>query len=162
MINIMFKNAMDHNMRPRNRSILVAIAEHIMPLFKNILCPIDESPKSNETLRYAFEIARLSKCKLILLYAFRLDQDNLQLNKKKVELKEHIKESTEEKLAELKQRFNLNGEVDFEFHSEIGFLASRVLLKFRDHPIDLIILSKELLHELNGRKEDIRCSMLLI
>ena len=146
----------------RIKIILVAIVYHFMPLFKNILCPIDESLNSYETLRYAFEMAKLSKGKLIPLYAFRLDQNNRERNKKSVELKERIKTSTHQKLQELKSKFNLDDEVEFEFHSEIGFLASRVLMKFKEHPIDLIILSKELLQELNGRKEKIDCSMLLI
>ncbi|MDA0194718.1 MAG: universal stress protein [Bacteroidetes bacterium] len=133
-----------------------------MPIFKNILCPIDESIDSKDTLGLAFEIAKLSKAKLIFLYALRLDDIEMDSKNKGIGLREHMKENAAQKLQKLKERFNLDAEIDYEFHSEIGFLASRVLLKFKDQPIDLIILSSELFEELNGRKKVLGCPVLLV
>lgn len=133
-----------------------------MSSYNNILFPFDSSSKSEEPFSFAIDLAKNHRSNLILLYAHRLDSNPQRNLVSASTLRDEMKFSAEEQLDRLKKTFELDGNLKYEFHPEIGFLASRIILKIKEYPIDLLLLEKRVLTELEAETEQIHCPIMLI
>jgi len=131
-----------------------------MSSFNNILFPFDSSIHSEESFSYAIDLAKNYNSKLIFLYTLRLDNSKKRLSA--ADLKKEMNEASAKRLESIKKRFDLDNLIKYEFHTEIGFLASRVLLKIKEEPIDLLVVEKDHLAELNGATDKITCPIMII
>ena len=132
-----------------------------MSSYNNILFPFDSAIPSKEAFSYAIDLADQNDSVLILLYAYRLGSDNQQKLISASELREESKKSADKQLSYLRDYFDID-KVKYEFHPEIGFLPSRILLKLRESPIDLLLLEQSVLSQLNGQSDQISCPILII
>lgn len=131
-----------------------------MSSIKNILFPFDSEIRSEQSFNHAIEIAQKHQGNLIFLYTIRLE--NPEKSRSASGIRKQIIDSSDRRLQEVKTRFNLESLYKYEFHTEIGFLASRVLLKIKEHPIDLLVIEKDLLPELNAESHKIACPIIII
>ena len=131
-----------------------------MSSFKNILFPFDSKIRSDESFIYAINLARKHRSNLIFLHTIRLNSANKLLTP--MAIKKRMKDTSGKRLEEIRQSFNLDNLANYEFHTEIGFLASRVILKIKEFPIDLLVIEKDLMEEFNGNAQDISCPIMII
>lgn len=131
-----------------------------MTAFKNILFPFDSDMLSDEPFGYALDLATKHESNLIFLYTIRFE--NSIKKRSAQELRKQLEESSDKKLRDLKNRFDLLKLASFEFQAEIGFLNSRVLLKIQEQPIDLLIIEKGFLAELDHEAHNINCPIMIV
>ncbi|HMS32464.1 MAG TPA: universal stress protein [Ignavibacteria bacterium] len=115
---------------------------------KNILCPTDFSPNSENALNYAVEIARKIKGNLVLLHAYsvQLIDPNMPAEIYLSAYQEEEK-SAKESLDELSKRIsesnkNENGNNIFNTEAIVtqGLVVDEVLSLINDFKIDLVIM----------------------
>ncbi len=131
-----------------------------MNAYKNILFPFDSQIRSEQSFEHAIKLALKHRSNLIFLHTIRLE--NAELKRSGSDLRKQMNDTSGRRRQEIEERFDLASLENYEFHSEIGFLASRVLLKIKEIPIDLIIIEKELLSELDAEAHYIKCPILVI
>ena len=133
-----------------------------MSSYKNILFPFDSSIASDEPFSYVIDLAKSYGSRLIFLYTYRLDSLQDQKLISASDLKREMKLSAENQLESLKAKFDLDKMIKYEFHVEIGFLSSRVMVKITEYPIDLLVIEKRVLNDLNEATDRINCPIMII
>lgn len=117
---------------------------------KSIVCALDFSDSSEKALEVASALARKHQAQLAILFSYRLLP--AELNDEASTIKSRILTNAKEKFQKLEQKFTLPGSVDYEFKTEIGFLADRVENFARKKNVDLVVLSEEQAHTVNDQR----------
>lgn len=108
-----------------------------MKLYSKILYPTDFSEDSVRTINYALKVSRDQNAELILLYAYRLiNNDNSDHISHRNSLAEHGRKSYEMVNRELLKDSN----VSYTYLSEVGFIEDRILANVKEKDVDLVIL----------------------
>ncbi|MBS1951872.1 MAG: universal stress protein [Bacteroidetes bacterium] len=93
---------------------------------KGILCAIDFSAPSKSALRWSVELAKDLHIPLTLLYAYRLQK---LPHDQAIEYKKQVDAEARQKFLKLEKEFLVDKGIDYDFKSEVGFIADRV----KDH-----------------------------
>jgi len=117
---------------------------------KSIVCALDFSESSDKALEVASALARQHKAHLSILFSYRLLP--AELSDEASTLKNRIVTEAREKFVALEKKYGLPGTVEYEFKTEIGFLADRVESFARKKNVDLVVLSEEQAHTMNDQR----------
>ena len=131
-----------------------------MAPIKNILFPFDSEVKSSSSFDYALDVAQKNKSHLIFLHTVRLNKDSGTLSGAKI--RQRVSDRSFDLQEVIKSHSNQFERITYEFHNEIGFFSSRVMLKIQEYPIDLLLIEQGLLAELNGTRKLIECPIMVI
>ncbi len=107
---------------------------------KVILIPTDFSENSDTAVRYAVGLACEIHAKLIFLHAYRLLQTVPSMDKTPLMIKEEWSHSTNEKFDRLEREFLNEYELEYEFHSEVGFAADAITSTGELLNVDLVVM----------------------
>jgi nucleotide-binding universal stress UspA family protein len=116
---------------------------------KAILCALDFSEATDHVIKVALEVAAQKRTHLVVLYAYRLIQPKTQ------DITEYRNSMVSKARADFEaivKRLKINGEVPYEFHSEIGFLSDRIEAYLKSNAVDMIVMSQNLAHSINEHK----------
>ncbi|HEY0652883.1 MAG TPA: universal stress protein [Chryseosolibacter sp.] len=105
-----------------------------------ILCLIDFSDSSKETLEWAVSLAQQMKKRLTILYTYRLvnsrDRDLLEMRKQ-------IEETARQQFVSLEQDVLKNSGVKYDFVIEIGFAIHRVREYAKKNGLSVLVMGKK-------------------
>lgn len=107
---------------------------------KGILCAIDFSDASMEALRWSVALARELKTDLTILYTYRLNK----INGEAVTLKKGIEAEAQKKFAMVEKEILQGQGVDYQFRTEVGFIADRVEMHLKTNPVRFVVMDKHL------------------
>lgn len=107
---------------------------------KGILCAIDFSKASVEALRWSVALARELKTDLTILYTYRLNR----INGEAVALKKSIEEEAHRKFALVEKEILQGREVEYQFKTEVGFVADRVEMHLKKNPVGIVVMDKHM------------------
>ncbi len=116
---------------------------------KAILCALDFTETSDQVIKVALELAAQKHTNLVVLYAYRLLQPK---NQDIAEYRKDIETRAREDFDGIVKRLHINGDVPYEFRSEIGFLSDRIEVYLKKHAVDVIVMSQSLAHNINEHK----------
>ncbi len=106
-----------------------------------VLCVIDFSASSENTLRSALQLATKNKARITVLHPYRLNQVVKKENLGKVK-----RDIDEEAALNFKKISHVlkKGNISYDFRSEVGFLTDRVQEHLRRSNIKLLVMNKGL------------------
>lgn len=118
---------------------------------RSILCAIDLSDASVEAVRAAKEIAVQKKLNLVVIYAYRL----LQTESKEIaDYRKSIEKQAQNDFIEIAKAVSLNGEVPYEFRTEIGFFSDRIEAYLKSSLVDTLVINRGLADSMYETKEE--------
>ncbi len=108
-----------------------------------ILCIIDLTDASRDTLQTAIHQAEFYKAKLTVLYPYRLTQlgnsgDDVS------QIRKSIDANASQSFSKISKELLKNSDVDLEFRSEVGFMNDRVHAFSKKNKIGLMVMSKKM------------------
>lgn len=106
----------------------------------SILCVIDFSESSKKTLQWAVENARKNKSHLTILYSYRLTQ--ARHGESIMALRRKIEEEANQNFKILENELLLNTQVSYDFKTEVGFISDRVEEHSKNHPINFLVVNR--------------------
>ena len=108
----------------------------------SILCVIDFSDSSLRAIEWSIPEARRHNLHISILYPYRLDQ--LRKRDEVVQSKKAIDLEALEKFERLGGSLLKEGQVSFDFHSEVGFIRDRIQEHTRKNNVVLLVMSKKI------------------
>ena len=123
-------------------------------LFRRILFPTDFSENSLRALEYALLMTEKNEAELMILYTYRLINNEYNLDtKNRVALKKELEAQAGLVFDRLdRELLSLSG-ITYTLLSEIGFVADRILANVDNYNIDLIILCDNMQKRLQEKPE---------
>jgi hypothetical protein len=109
---------------------------------QTILCTIDFSDDSKETLRWAATMANSLKAHLTILYTYRLIKSG---EIEVLQMKKRLEESAYRKFQILETEILKSGELSYDFVMEVGFVYDRIEDHTRKQPILFLVTDKNLI-----------------
>ncbi len=110
---------------------------------KSIICVVDFSESSQNTLQTAADLSAQYHSHLTVLYPYRLLQTNR--GEDLVDLKKRKEAEAATKFAALEKSVLKGKDVSFDFSSEIGFITDRIESRTRKIPVQFLVIGKSLL-----------------
>lgn len=130
--------------------------QEVNNMARDILCAIDFSETSRDSLRWSVDFAKKSHQHLTVLFAYRLNRSANEA----IEAKRRIEHEAKVRFAQLESELLQNQGITYDFKVEVGFVSDRVEWHVRTRPIALLVMDKdisisnrELLDELVSRIE---------
>jgi len=106
-----------------------------------ILCTIDFSDSSRDTLRWATMLAKLFKAHLTILYTFRLIKTPFD---EAVGFKKKMETEAAENFTQYEKEILEGSGVSYEFKTEVGFVVHRIEELIKKQAIDFLIVDKRI------------------
>lgn len=107
-----------------------------------ILCVIDFSDSARKTLQWAISSAFKSRAHLTILYPYRLKK--IQNGESVIEMRKKIEQEAQLRFKKLENDLLPDGQISYEFKSEVGFLADRVEEHSKHHRVNFLVVNREL------------------
>lgn len=107
---------------------------------KDILCAIDFSETSRDSLRWSVDFAKKSQQHLTVLFAYRLNRTATEA----IEAKRRIEREAKDQFAELEGELLRNQGITYDFKVEVGFVSDRVEWHVKTRPIALLVMDKDM------------------
>ncbi len=104
----------------------------------DILCAIDFSDASRETVRWAADLARQLNSHLTILYVYRLNHANGQA----IALKRSIEKEAMTRFADLENELLKGQGVPYDFKAEVGFVSDRVEFYTKTRPVRFLVIER--------------------
>jgi nucleotide-binding universal stress UspA family protein len=127
-----------------------------MQLFNQILFPTDFSEASNHAMKYAIHLCRHSKANLLILYAYRLIDENplegIQVN---ISLKEKLEKQVAAKFSVLEKELLASAQIPYQLLSDVGFISDRIMVNMQLHQVDLLLLCQSMQHSLADSMQEL-------
>ena len=109
---------------------------------RSILCVIDFSESSKKSLEWAAENARAYQSHLTVLYPYRLNHarngENISALRRKIE------DEANQNFKILEKDLLLNKHISYDFKTEVGFVSDRVEEHSKHHPINFLVIDKNI------------------
>lgn len=112
-----------------------------MTNMKQILCVIDFSESAGRVWSVAAGIASAYNANLIVLFPYRLI--DYTHHGDVPSLKRKLESEAREKFDSLRSLHPTTGNVSWEFHAEIGFMADRIKSYVKRNNIDMVVVGQE-------------------
>lgn len=130
---------------------------------KTILCTIDFSKSTGQTIDWAVTMAQQLRAHLTILYTYRLIQSR---GGEIVHLKKSIEEEANQKFQFI-EKSHLKGKgISYDFRVEVGFVSDRIESHSKRNTLDFLIIDKSVKNNNNETLEEllehINVPMLLI
>jgi hypothetical protein len=100
---------------------------------------IDFSPNTPKVLQWAAEDALKHHAELLVVYPYRLKNQNV--NDQKAVVKKHLEQEAYHNFDQLKSSLPVLEQVKYSFSPEVGFETDRLEAHLQKHPISLMVLS---------------------
>jgi hypothetical protein len=107
-----------------------------------ILCTIDFSEDSKETLRWAAAMARSLKAHLTILYTYRLNKYG---EGQALQMKKKIVEEANRKFALLEKEILTGQNISYDFISEVGFVYDRIEDHAKSKAVMFFVMDKNMI-----------------
>lgn len=117
-----------------------------------ILCVIDMSKSSKETIRWGVTMAQYLKAHLIILYTYRLIPTK---NGEVVQHKKKIEENAMQKFRVFENELLTDKGVPYEFRTEVGFVSDRIEDHAKNNSLNFLVIDKHI----NTNKETLDDSL---
>jgi len=115
------------------------VKEPKSPAIKTILCTIDFSDSTNQSIEWGIAMARQLGAHLTFLYTYRLIQsDSDELMK----LKRNKEEDARKNFAKLEKQYLLGNEISYDFQIEIGFVSDRIEDHAKKNNLIFVVMDK--------------------
>lgn len=129
-----------------------------------ILCVIDMSKSSKETIRWGVTMAQHLKAQLTILYTYRLIPTKTG---EIVQLKKKIEENALQKFKTFEKELLIDKDISYEFRTEIGFVSDRIEDHVKKNGLNFLVINKNINININKETldnplEHIQVPMLLI
>ena len=111
---------------------------------KAILCLVDLSDASQSALRWATSMARTLNAHLTILYTYRFLQP---VKTEVLLLKKQSEGAALKKFLEWESEILADKHVNYDFRSEVGFVADRVEDYVSKNPVILLAIHKPIVHD---------------
>jgi len=108
----------------------------------SILCVIDFSDSSRNALQWAADNARTYQLHLTVLYSYRLN--HVRHGESIVALRKKIEDEANQNFKILENDLLLNRHISYDFKTEVGFIADRVEEHSKNHPINFLVIDKNI------------------
>ncbi|HEY8934102.1 MAG TPA: universal stress protein [Cyclobacteriaceae bacterium] len=108
---------------------------------KPILCTIDFSESSRQTMKCAATLARDLHAHLTILYTYRLIRVK---NDEVFERKKKIEERAAQNFIAIEEELLKDLGISYDFKTEVGFVADRVEAYTRKTPIGFLVIDKNM------------------
>lgn len=108
----------------------------------SILCVIDFSASSRKALQWAVSNARTHKSHLTVLYPYRLTR--AQYGESAIAMRKKIEDEAQKNFGILEQDLLLDKKISYDFKTEVGFIADRVEEFTKNHPINFLVIDKNI------------------
>lgn len=112
-----------------------------------ILCVVDLTPSSEKVLEIAATVASACGSRLIILYAYRLN--DLSSDANVLALKESMDVRAKARFYELGASVLKNKNVVYEFQTEIGFIADRIRTYATDKAAGMVVIGEKHANEID-------------
>jgi Universal stress protein family len=105
-----------------------------------ILCTIDFTESSLETLKWSVRLCKKLKCRLTVLYTYRLFKQNGEA----IPLKKQIEEEAIKNFALLEKEVLVGEGVSYDFKIEVGFIDDRIEEHAKKNKLSFLVMNKEM------------------
>jgi len=123
--------------------IMFVLEKNCLPdMTKSVLCVIDFSDSSKKALQWAVCKACTMNTHLTILHPFRLIP--LKNGESVLSMKQKIEDDALRNFQNLEKDFLIGKGITYDFKSEVGFVADRVGDHARNHPINCMVIDKNM------------------
>lgn len=112
-----------------------------MNISKGILCTVDFSETSEDTVKWAVSLAKELNCPLTILYTYRLTR---KFNEDVVAYKKKMEQQAIEKFKRWELLFLKSSGVPYTLKAEIGFITDRVEDHKRKNAVSFLVMDKKM------------------
>lgn len=112
-----------------------------MNMSKGILCTVDFSDSSEDTVKWAVSLAKELNCSLTILYTYRLTKKN---DEDVVAYKKKMEQQAIEKFKRWESLFLKSSGVRYTLKVEIGFMTDRVEDHTRKNAVSFLVMDKRM------------------
>lgn len=119
---------------------------------KTILCTIDFSQSTRQSITWAVALATQLRAHLSILYTYRLNQARAG---EIITMKKVIEEEARQKFAELEKECLVNSGVSYDFSIEVGFVSDRIEDRAKKNPLDFLVMDKTMKVNSNESLEEL-------
>lgn len=106
---------------------------------KTILCTIDFSPSTGQSLEWAVMMARQLRAHLSILYTYRLIQPR---SGEIVHLKKDIEQEARKNFEALEKQYLSAEDISYDFKIEVGFVSDRIEDHAKKNTLDFVVINK--------------------
>jgi len=106
-----------------------------------ILCLIDFSDASQQALRWATKMAETTHAYLTVLYSYRLLESKIEV----IQKKKQTEVDALKKFLLWESEILNNKKIEYEFRSEVGFMADRVEAFVSQNPVRMLVIHKDMM-----------------
>lgn len=103
-----------------------------------ILCTIDFSEASRKALKWSIELARQLQTHITILYTYRLNKHS----EAAIPMKKKIEEEARTNFSEIEKDLLAGTGIEYEFKTEVGFVADRVEEHAKKKNIGFLVMGK--------------------
>lgn len=104
---------------------------------KTILCTIDFSESTGQSITWAVAMAQQLHAHLVVLYVYRLNKPR---GEDSIMLKRGIESEALRKFKTLEQSFLSDKGVDYEFRMEVGFISDRIEDHAKRYALSFVVI----------------------
>jgi K+-sensing histidine kinase KdpD len=103
-----------------------------------ILCTIDFTESSKETLKWSVQLCKKLKCHLTVLYTYRLFKQNGEA----IPLKKQMENQAIKNFASLEKELLTGKGITYDFKMEVGFIDDRIEEHARNNKLSFLVMDK--------------------
>lgn len=119
---------------------------------KTIVCTIDFSESTGQTIDWAVTMAQQLRAHLTILYTYRLIQSR---GGEIVHLKKNIEEEAKKKFLVLEKNHLTGRGISYDFKIEVGFISDRIESLAKRNTLDFLVLDKSVKTNNNETVEEL-------
>jgi hypothetical protein len=110
-----------------------------------VLCVINFSSVSLSAVRIAIDLAMRYNARLSILYTYRLLPETYPVTEYRKKLIQQVKV----KFSELEQKLHLNGSLDYDLRTEVGFVSDRVEAFLQHCTVSMLVIDEHVAFDAN-------------
>jgi hypothetical protein len=103
-----------------------------------VLCTIDFTESSKETLKWCVLLCKKLKCRLTLLYTYRLFKQNGEA----IPLKKQMEEEATKNFVLLEKELLVGKGIPYDFQIEVGFIDDRIEEHAKKNKLSFLVMDK--------------------
>ena len=105
-----------------------------------ILCTIDFTDSSKETLKWSVKLCKKLKCHLTVLYTYRLFKQNGEA----IPVKKQMEEEAAKNFSLFEKELLAGKGITYDFKTEVGFIDDRIEEHARRNKLSFLVMDKEM------------------
>ncbi len=118
---------------------------------KTILCAIDFSESSLQTLKWALAIGQQTQAHVTILFCYRLITENN--DGEMIDLKKNMENEALKKFNQIEKKLKKTELGSFQFITEVGFFPHRIEMYIRKSPVSLLVMENSIVQNFEEYKK---------